>query len=161
MTNTGGYTFYECSNLESVTIADSVTAIGRYTFYECSSLKSVTIPDSVTSIGEWAFYACTGLTSVNIPNSVTRIDMCAFYECSSLKSVTIPSSVTQIGAAVFASSGVSVTVVPDNKRYCSENGMLFDKEKRNCATAGPAGQRLECRKAWRPSDGFHSMAATT
>ena len=96
VTNTGGYTFYECSNLESVTIADSVTAIGRYTFYECSSLKSVTIPDSITSIGEWAFYACTGLTSVNIPNSVTRIDMCAFYECSSLKSVTIPSSVTQI-----------------------------------------------------------------
>ena len=139
VTNTGGYTFYECSNLESVTIADSVTAIGRYTFYECSSLKSVTIPDSVTSIGEWAFYACTGLTSVNIPNSVTRIDMCAFYECSSLKSVTIPSSVTQIGAAVFASSGVSVTVVPDNKRYCSENGMLFDKEKTELCYGGPSG----------------------
>ena len=139
VTNTGGYTFYECSNLESVTIADSVTAIGRYTFYGCSSLKSVTIPDSVTSIGEWAFYACTGLTSVNIPNSVTRIDMCAFYECSSLKSVTIPSSVTQIGAAVFASSGVSVTVVPDNKRYCSENGMLFDKEKTELCYGGPSG----------------------
>ena len=139
VTNTGGYTFYECSNLESVTIADSVTAIGRYTFYECSSLKSVTIPDSVTSIGEWAFYACTDLTSVNIPNSVTRIDMCAFYECSSLKSVTIPSSVTQIGAAVFASSGVSVTVVPDNKRYCSENGMLFDKEKTELCYGGPSG----------------------
>ena len=139
VTNTGGYTFYECSNLESVTIADSVTAIGRYTFYECSSLKSVTIPDSITSIGEWAFYACTGLTSVNIPNSVTRIDMCAFYECSSLKSVTIPSSVTQIGAAVFASSGVSVTVVPDNKRYCSENGMLFDKEKTELCYGGPSG----------------------
>jgi len=139
VTNTGGYTFYECSNLESVTIADSVTAIGRYTFYECSSLKSVTIPDSVTSIGEWAFYACTGLTSVNIPNSVTRIDMCAFYECSSLKSVTIPSSVTRIGAAVFASSGVSVTVVPDNKRYCSENGMLFDKEKTELCYGGPSG----------------------
>ena len=32
-------------------IPDSVTSIGGYAFYNCSSLTSVTIPDSVTSIG--------------------------------------------------------------------------------------------------------------
>ena len=32
-----------------------VTSIGNYAFYDCSNVTSVTIPNSVTSIGEGAF----------------------------------------------------------------------------------------------------------
>jgi len=59
----------------------SVTSIGGYAFYKCSGLTSVTIGNSVTSIGERAFYNCSGLTSVTIPNSVTSIGGSAFYGC--------------------------------------------------------------------------------
>ena len=51
----------------------SVTSIGGYAFYNCTSLTSVTIPDSVTSIGEFAFWECTSLASITIPDSVTSI----------------------------------------------------------------------------------------
>jgi hypothetical protein len=39
-----------------------------HTFYNCSELTSVSIPSTVTDIGEEAFYGCTGLERVEIPN---------------------------------------------------------------------------------------------
>ena len=58
-----------------------VTSIGDKAFYDCYQLTSVTIPNSVTSIGESAFYNCNNLTSVTIPNSVTSIGNGAFSGC--------------------------------------------------------------------------------
>ena len=93
--------FYNCDDLTSVTIPDSVTSIGAYAFYSCSSLSSVTIGESVTSIGNYAFEDCYALTSVTIPDSVTSIGEGAFNSCSSLSSVTIGESVTSIGDYAF------------------------------------------------------------
>ena len=95
------YAFYECTNLTSVTIPNSVTTIGEGAFIECTNLTSVTIPNSVTTIGDGAFFECTNLTSVTIPNSVTTIGNYAFWKCTSLTSVTIPNSVTTIGEYAF------------------------------------------------------------
>ena len=127
-----------------------VTSIGEKAFYDCGELISVTIPDSVTSIGWSAFYGCRGLTSVTIGSGVTEIGSSAFWGtayyndnnnwtndvlyienhlidakntvsgnysirggtkaiaddafigCSGLTSITIPDSVTSIGENAFA-----------------------------------------------------------
>ena len=52
-------------------IANSITSIGGYAFYNCTGLTSVSIPNSVTSIGERTFCECSKLTSITIPNSAT------------------------------------------------------------------------------------------
>ena len=83
-----------------VTIPSTVTHIGSIAFYNCFDLTSVTIPNSVTWIGS-SFISCFGLTSVNIPNSVTSIGGYAFSNCTSLTTVTISESVTDIGSNAF------------------------------------------------------------
>ena len=131
VTGIGDYAFYNCDSLTSVTIPGSVTSIGAYAFSGCDSLSSVTIPGSVTSIGAAAFRDCISLTSVTIPDGVTSVGSYAFYNCGKLNSVTIPDSVTSIGDSAFASCGslTSIAVSPANPAFCSEDGVLFNKNK--------------------------------
>ena len=89
VTSIGEYAFYDCWNLVSVTIPNSVIIIETGAFNGCSGLTSVTIPNSVTSIGDYAFSYCTDMTSVTIPNSVTTIGEYAFCSCIGLTSVHI------------------------------------------------------------------------
>ena len=123
----------------------SVKSIGGYAFYECTGLTSVTIPNSVTSIGDRAFEGCTGLTSIIvesgntiydsrqncnaiietatntlivgsantvIPDNVTSIGDFAVYGCGLTGELVIPNSVTSIGREAFSccSGLTSVTI---------------------------------------------------
>ena len=152
LTSIGGYAFWDCSGLTSVTIPSSVTSIGSVAFEGCSGLTSVLIPPSVSSIGSSAFSGCCGLTSVTIPSSVANIGMYAFEccsgltsvtisdgvtsigqgvfsGCSGLTSVTIPSSVTSIGEGAFSCGNLcDIVVVADNPNYKSVNDFLLSKD---------------------------------
>ncbi|MDR1592371.1 MAG: leucine-rich repeat domain-containing protein [Prevotellaceae bacterium] len=110
----GNKAFYECSGLTSVTIGNSVETIGHAAFSGCSGLTSVTIPNSVKTIENYAFSGCRGLTSVTIGNSVETIGAWAFEECSKLTSVTIGNSVETIGERAFSGcSGLTSVIVED------------------------------------------------
>ena len=154
ITNIGAYAFRDCENLADINIPEGVISIGNDAFSRCSNLTSINIPDSVTSIGYGAFYYCTSLTnvnipegvtiiqqqtfdscrslaSINIPDSVTSIGYGAFYYCTSLTNVNIPEGVTNIGDRAFygCSSLTSIVVNDNNKNYCSEDNILYNKEK--------------------------------
>lgn len=63
--------FFDCGNLTSVVISDSVTSIAGSAFHACSNLTSVVIGDGVTSIGNYAFWACTHLDKIYFKNTKT------------------------------------------------------------------------------------------
>ena len=109
--------FLKCTNIKSVTLPNTLTAIGTQAFCG-SSLVSISIPAGVKTIGNgtfnlctslqtvtfekgsqlkafenssgWGgvFQSCTSLTTIEIPASVETIKYSAFNGCTSLKTVT-------------------------------------------------------------------------
>jgi len=77
------------------------------------------------------FAGCTALTNITIPNSVTSIGYSAFEGCTEIASVTIKSGKVSIRYGTFASSTKlkEYIVSPDNEKYSSLDGVLFDKDK--------------------------------
>ena len=86
---TSSSNYYIPKSLKSVTIT-TVDNIPAMAFFNCSNLTSVTISDTVKSIGEGAFRSCKGLTSITIPDSVMSIELGAFTNCDNLTSITLP-----------------------------------------------------------------------
>ena len=58
--------------------------IGAGAFYNCKNLDNLTIPFFVHSIGEQAFNGCSSLKTIVIPENVIKIGAAAFYKCDSL-----------------------------------------------------------------------------
>ena len=101
ITHVGGCAFKEFSNLEHVSLPDSLTSIGSEAIMLCKKLKEIEIPSKVTQIGAYAFEQCYGLESVVLPEGLSTINSGLFNLCTSLKTVTIPAAVTAIGTSAF------------------------------------------------------------
>ncbi|MBE6553921.1 MAG: leucine-rich repeat domain-containing protein [Ruminococcaceae bacterium] len=51
----GSYAFFQCTELKSVVIPETVNVIGDGAFMLCEALERIVIPESVKEIGEYAF----------------------------------------------------------------------------------------------------------
>ena len=78
-----------------------------------------TVKDGTRIIADDAFAGCLFLTSVTIPDSVTSVGFMAFDGCRSL---------------------TDINVSADNKHFCSQDGVLFNKDKTEIIRH-PAGKR--------------------
>ena len=86
------YAFSQCSNMQSITLGQKLSAIGNYALEGCSSLKAVTIPGIVKTLGDYCFSGCSSLNSITIPSAVTTIKNYVFSNCTSLAKVIISDS---------------------------------------------------------------------
>lgn len=145
--------FYNCVNITSVTIPDSVTSIGGSAFRGCSGLTSVTIGTGLTDIYlSGAFFDCynlekvvwnaencfihsytdtamfgncSKLTQVIIGENVKTIPAYTFEGCSGLTSVTIGNSVTSISEGAFSGcSGLTSVTIPNSVTSIGESAFV-------------------------------------
>ena len=102
-TNIAAEAFLGCTGLEYVNFdTSSVRTIGDKAFSGCTNIDEITIPNTVTSIGDEAFYGCTGLYNINIPHNIIHIGDYAFAGCSNMTYLeSIPENVTYIGSHAF------------------------------------------------------------
>lgn len=86
---------------------------------------------TVTTIGGGGFRNCTNLISVTIPETITTIIYRAFSNCINLTSVNISKGVMDIGDSVFedCDSLENIDVDEDNEFYCSDDGILLNKNE--------------------------------
>ena len=96
-------------------------------FFDCLNLTSISIPNSVKDIGEWAFAGCSLLSSIDIPNSVISIGNIAFAGCLSLKYISIPESVICLNGNPFGDCEGEIECLSANFIY--EDDVLFNKDK--------------------------------
>jgi len=128
----GEYAFAQCSMLKSIVLPNSVTSIGDHAFDSCGDLESVELGDKLASIGAFAFSYCTSLQNLTIPNSVTSIGNGAFGFCNSFTSIALPSGLTEIANSLFFGCALLQTVtIPDSVTTIGEQAFMDCKELKN------------------------------
>ena len=126
--------------IKHVVIGEGVTTIGGYAFYQCQNLVSVSNPSTLRQIRRLVCYRCHALETFNFPEGLEAIGTNIyshgpFYECTSLKAIYIPSTVDTIYRDAFlrCSGATSIVVAPGNPKYDSRdncNAIIHTATKR-------------------------------
>ncbi|MBQ5399000.1 MAG: leucine-rich repeat protein [Ruminococcus sp.] len=130
MSVTGIYSgCFRDSQVESVTIPDTYTAIESDAFYNCTALNEITLPKKLTMLGNAAFQNCSALSRFDASKSVllTSLPDYALSGTISLNTVLFPSGLLEIGKYVFSNSGISEIIIPANVEKVSTGAF------RNCS----------------------------
>lgn len=120
----------ELDKIKTINITGDVDSLGDYLFAGLYNVSKVNIEAPIKYIGENTFFSLWNLTSINIPDTVEEIYSNAFYKCG-LKNVSISKNVSYLVYDAFygCENLQSINVDAANKKYCSVDGILYNKSK--------------------------------
>ena len=142
-------------NIKTIVLEEGITYIGKCAFAKLDlSGESLSLPEGIERIGTCAFWNCGFTGELVLPSTIKRAEDSAFehagtftgklvipagmeyighyaFRDGAYSEIEIPATVTFIGkgAFVFNEELEKITVAKDNENYCSENGVLFNKDK--------------------------------
>ena len=129
VTSIGGFAFYGCPELTSITFPPTVKNVYRYAFNGCTSLTRVNITDLAAwcrinyetgdanplHIAHHLYLNGTEVRYLEIPNTVSAIGKMAFLGCSGLTYIAFPDTDIAIGDFAFEScDGLSDVFIPQS-----------------------------------------------
>ena len=109
------------TKLKSV-IFNNIKELNINTFFNCSDLEEVTILGEYTSLPGSFFEKCPLLKKVNLSPSLNKIDSYAFKNCSSLELFDF-SNINELGVSSFESTSIKSASIKVNKmgKWCFYN----------------------------------------
>lgn len=99
-----GEHFWSGKQVDSVIIAEGITAIGNNNFRRLN-ITSVTLPSTLKTIGGGAFNECKKLTTIVLPEGLETVNGNAFHSVP-LTSLTLPSTLKTVGRGAFTGSRI-------------------------------------------------------
>lgn len=126
--------FAGCTNLASLDIPVTLSAIGKKAFQNCKSLETFTLGgETEEDILSWgkvavsAFEGCSKLESFAMNATSGYFQDYAFRNCTALKEVTIPKNINEFGTGVFDGCTSLTKIIYNGKRTEWETCPAKDK----------------------------------
>ena len=121
---------YRIISTDEMTVALHKSTLQGDVTFPSHVTDSVNITWTVTHVDQHFYYGDDGLVSVTLPNTIKDLDRLPFRECSTLETINIPASVEYLTELCFNCINLkAINVDNNNSHYCSENGVLYDKNK--------------------------------
>jgi hypothetical protein len=108
-----GYTFCNCTGLETVVLPQKLEFIPMCFATGATSLANITLPPTVTTIEGSAFQGISSLTEIVLPDGLEVIKSRTFYDCPNLKKVTLPKALTTIEGEAFQNTALETFTLPE------------------------------------------------
>ncbi|MBQ8825184.1 MAG: leucine-rich repeat protein, partial [Ruminococcus sp.] len=139
----GNNAFKNCKSLQQITLPENILSIGDSAFQNCD-LTSITLPENLKSIGSLAFAVNKTFKNIIIPDSVETIYSDSFtntesltigasakiqYNYSNDSVYTLNNKQIKINCFKDASTLKELIVNENNPYYCSEDSVLYNKDK--------------------------------
>ena len=80
------YAFIYCDSLTSVTVEGA--SIGKSAFYQCANIEEVTLGDNVASVGQQAFYGCPKIEKLTLGRGLKTLSARAFAQDNNIRDIT-------------------------------------------------------------------------
>ena len=115
--------------------------IGSWAFYNCHQLEHLTIPEGVTEVGDAAFYGCTYLEDMTLPSTVQEIGDNGFALCAKLQKIHVKATTPPtIKAKTFFDVNRQIPVyVPDEVVAAYESDPYWSEFDIQGESKAPAG----------------------
>ena len=125
VTKLGSSDFYSCVNLERVRLSTNIETLTPLSFFNCKKLKNIELLMGLKQISGSVFQGCASLEKIELPDSLTSLNLSAFAGCKSLKRIEIPQFVEYLTS--HALNMEEVIVHPDNSKYYSLDNCILRK----------------------------------
>ncbi len=99
------------SNILSLKIEEGITGVGQGAFCVLTQLENISLPDSLISIGNYGFYRANCKT-LTLPKHLQNIGAMAFSELDYLVEIVLPDSMTSLGQYAFSSTSLRKITIP-------------------------------------------------